>query len=369
MAMSNSQPAEGAVTDVTADAEARNLLLRRMADLAILPPGRLTPHERGLIDTVVAPAISRLDVATRCRLAARIAQLPEGPSELTLALARDEIEVAGPVLRNSQGLQADDLAQIIREAGAAHQLVISERKFLPSSVVDALIEYAEADAICRLLANSDAEISNRAMDILVRRSASEPEFQPLLLARNELNTRLAQLMFWWVSPDARREILTRFSVERRMMHTALDDLLEEGMAAAQSDDVLQVALSLVRPPVTVSKQQIARLIDQANRHQRDEFVAEIVFAGRVRPETAFRVFSDLGGEPLAIFAKAIGMTRAEFSDLMVAMAGFRNADTADKKWIDQVTTIFDLISNDRADFVLHCWDWALSAEAPVAIDL
>lgn len=369
MAMSNSQPAEAAVTNVTTSAEARDLLLRRMADLAILPPGRLTPHERALIDTVIAPAVSRLDVATRRRLAARIAQLPEGPSELTLALAKDEIDVAGPVLRNSQGLQAGDLVQIIRETGPAHQLAISERKSLPNSVVDALIECAGADAICRFLANSEAEISDRAMEILVRRSASEPEFQSLLLARNELNTRLAQLMFWWVSPDARREILTRFSVERRMMHTALDDLLQEGMAAAQTDDVLQVALSLVQPPVTASKQQVARLIDQINRHQRDEFVAEIVFAGRVRPETAFRVFSDLGGEPLAVFAKAIGMTRAEFSDLMVAMAGFRNVDMTNKKWIEQVTTIFDVISNDRADFVLHCWDWALSAEAQVSIDL
>lgn len=367
MAVSNSQVAERAASDVTAGAEARTLLLRRMADLAILPPGRLTPQERGLVDTVVALAISRLDVATRCRLAARIGQLPEGPSELTLALAKDEIDVAGPVLRNNQGLQIDDLVQIIRETGPAHQLAISERKSLPNAVVDALIECAGADAICRLLANSNAEISNRAMDILVRRSASEPEFQTLLLARNELDTRLAQMMFWWAPPEARREILTRFSVERRMMHAALDDLLQEGMAAAQSDDVLQVALSLVQPPMAVSRQQIARLIDQANRHQRDEFVSEIAFAGRVRPETAFRIFSDLGGEPLAVFAKAIGMTRAEFSDLMIAMAGLRHTDLVDKRWAEQVTTIFDLISNDRADFVLHCWDWILSTEAQVAI--
>lgn len=369
VAMSNSQPAEEAVTNVAASAEGRDLLLRRMADLAILPPGRLTPHERDLVDSVIAPAVSRLDVATRRRLAARIAQLPEGPGELTLALAKDEIDVAGLVLRNSQGLQADDLIQIIRETGPAHQSAISQRRSIQSSVVDALIEYAGADAICRLLANAEAEISDRGMEILVRRSVSVPEFQPLLLARKELNSRLAQLMFWWVSPEARREILTRYSVERRMMHAALDGLLHEGVALAKTDDVLQVALSLVQPPVAASRQQVARLIDQANRHQRDEFISEIVFAGRVRPETAFRIFSDLGGEPLAVFAKAIGMTRAEFSDLMVAMAGFRNLDMADRRWIEQVTTIFDVISHDRADFVLHCWDWVLSAEAQVSIDL
>jgi uncharacterized protein (DUF2336 family) len=346
----------------------RDVLLRRLADLAVLPPGRMTPQERGLIDMVMASAVSRFDAPTRRRLAERIAQFPEGPTELTLALARDEIDVAAPVLRNSLGLRSSDIVQIIRDAGADHQFAISERKALPGDVVDALIEYGSSDAICRMLANPAAEISTRAIETLVRRSASEPAFQPLVLARSELTIRLAQLMFWWVSPEARKEILIRYSIERRMMHAALDELLESGLAASDTDEALRVTLSLVRPPAAMSKALLARLLDLAAMRQRDEFTSEFALAGRIRPETAFRILGDLGGEPLAVYAKALGLTRREFAILAAAVARLRTSDQPDGKVIERNTAIFDAISTDRADQVLHCWDWAISAEAQIPSD-
>lgn len=368
MAMSGGPAMRVREEGVSAQSDARELLLRRMCDLAIMPPGKLTSHERGLIDTVVASVVGRLDVASRRRLSERIAQMPEGPSELTLVLARDVIEVAEPVLKNNLALQVSDLAQIVRDFGAEHHLAIAERKALPGMVVDALVDVAAPDAICRMLANSSAELSHRALDILVRRSATEAAYQPLLLARPEMNIQSAQLMFWWVPSSARSDILVRYSVERRMMHNALDDVLEAGLAAHVSDEAMQVAFSLVRPPLTSSRAQVQRLIDQANRHEREGFIAEIVYAGHVRPETAFRIFSDLGGEPIAVFAKAIGMTRAEFADLLGALAGFRGIDFSDSRIAERISTVFDLISNDRAHFVLHCWDWAISAEAQMPME-
>ncbi|MFZ3032591.1 MAG: DUF2336 domain-containing protein [Parvibaculum sp.] len=354
-----------AARDMAFEMNDRELMLRRMSDLAVLPAGKFAPLERGLIDMVVASVLSRLDVTTRRRLAERVAQLPEGPAELLLALARDEIEVAGPVLRNNLNLQTNDLVQIVRDYPGQHQMAIAERKMLPAPVVDALVECADTEAICRMLANSAAEISNRTFEVLVRRSANEPPFQQLLLARSELNMRLAQMMFWWAPPETRREILIRFSVERRALHAALDGLLDVGVLAEKADDALKAILSLVKPPVVATRQQIARLIDQATRHERDAFMAEIAFIGGIRPETAFRIFNDLGGEPMAVFSKAIGMGRNDFSDLMTAVIGFRGVDQADKNWLDQLIATFDVISNDRADLVLHCWDWILSTEAQV----
>lgn len=150
-----------------------------------------------------------------------------------------------------------------------------------------------------------------------------------------------------------------------MLHAALDGLLEVSVLAEQTDDAMKAVLSLVKPPIVATRQQIARLIDQATRHERDAFIAEIAFTGRVRPETAFRIFNDLGGEPMAVFGKAVGMGRNEFSDLMTAVIGFRGVEQADKNWLDRLVTTFDIISNDRADLVLHCWDWILSTEAQV----
>ncbi len=368
MAMTNMQASGGTGGATAPDASAREMLLRRMSDLAVMPPGRLTVQERGLVDSVVATAVSRLDVATRRRLAERVAQLPEGPPELTLALARDEFAVAEVVLRGAGGLQESDLVQIIREADHDKHRAIADRRNIPGAVVDAMIEYADCDALVRMLNNPASEISNRSLDVLVRRSASEPALQEPLMTRSELTMRMAQLMFWWSGPDARREILTRYSVERRQLYAALEEVLEDGLSAAGTDDGLKVALSLVRAPVPATRQQVTRLIDFATRHQREEFIADLSFTGRIRPETAFRIFSDLGGEPLAVFSKAIGMSRTDFGDLMAALATLRGVDPEDNVAFKRISLVFDMISNDRADFVLHCWDWAISAEAQMPDD-
>jgi hypothetical protein len=368
MAASGNHAVSAESFEASPSSSARDLLLRRISDLAVLPLGRMTPQERSLVDTVMASAVARLEVPARRHLAERVAKLPEGPVELTLALARDTIDVAEPVLRDSQGMQASDLVQIVRDAGADHQRAISERKTLPGAVVDALIDYGSAEAICRMLANPAAEMSARAIETLVRRSATEPSFQPLLMARPELTARLAQLMFWWMSPEARKDILMRHSIERRMMHLALDEVLDAGLAASGTDDALRVMLSLLHPPVAMPKPHLARLLDLANRLMREEFTAELALAGRIRPETAFRIVDDLGGEPLAVFGKANGLSRTEFGDLLAAVARLRTSAQWDKSTLERITTIFDAISTDRADQVLHSWDWTISAEAKMPAD-
>ncbi len=355
---------QGVSAEAVPSLHERDLLLRRLADLAVLPPGRVTPQERALVDMVMATAVSRLDVAQRCRIAERVAQLPEGPRELTLALARDTIEVAAPVLAEAANIQGSDLVEIVRVTSMDHRLAVASRKILPPAAIDALIEYGNTDVLRRMLENRSIEISSRSMEVLVRRSASEPELHAPLLERPELNQRLALLMFWWVSSGTLRvEILNRHAVERRMMHIAIADVLEGGLAASGADEALRVALSLVHPPATIAKPQLTRLVNLATLGQREEFVMELAREARLRPETALRIVSDFGGEPLAVLAKALGLSRQEFGDLIVAVAELRSGYVPAKSDIERITAVFDAISTDRADLVLHLWDWSISGEA------
>jgi hypothetical protein len=178
--------------------------------------------------------------------------------------------------------------------------------------------------------------------------------------------RLAQLMFWWVPPAARSEILSRFSVERRMMHEALDDVLDAGLAAAGADEALHVMLSLVRPPVMLDKALLTRLINLAGMNRSDDFIETMADGARIRPETVRRIVGDQSGEPLAVYGKAAGLTRKEFGDLIVAAAEIRVGDMPARGDLERITAVFDAISIDRATHVLHCWDWATSAEAQVS---
>lgn len=350
-----------------ATTEQRNFLLRRLADLAIMPPGLMTGQERGLVASVVASAASRLDADARRVLSERICDLPEGPYELALALAHDELFVAEPILRHSIALEESDLIALIHMGEEPRCAIIAERKTVPALVVDTLVKYASPAVICRLIENSGAVISKKTMDVLVRRSAAEPEFISRLIQREELGIRLAQMMFWWSPSEIRSEILQRFSVERRGMHAALREALEPGIAGAGADDALRMMLSVVRSPRPVAKIEFAQILKAASQKSEAMFLTLLSDEARIRSETILRILQDQGGEPLSILGKAMGLSRREFGEFIVAAIGFRESGLPDSAGVERMIEVFDSMSIDRADLVLHCWDWAVASEAELPL--
>lgn len=334
---------------------AREAALRRLCDLALLPASLTSPQERSILDSVLAGVTSRLDEAARHRLAGRLAAQAEGPRELALALALDKPEIAGPILTESTLLKDGDLVHVAREGTREHRALLATRRDLTSAVADVLIELGETPLLVALLENRTAELSHRAMETLARRSAAEPEFQAPLLARPEMTLRLAQLMFWWVPSSMRLEILARFTVERKNIHQAMEDLL----AGSFDDTPLDIALSIMRRPVPAEKQRLAWLLGGGA----DDLIGGLSVLACIRPETMFRILSDHGGEPLAVYAKATGMNRKEFGDLIVAAVDMRRGGGLPTKAdLERIGKLFDTISTDRADLALHCWDMALATE-------
>lgn len=333
--------------------------LRRLADVAMLPGSLTSPQERSILDSVLAYAVTRLDATMRLRLAERLAPQADAPRELAMVLALDEIEIARPLLSEGLLLKDGDLVQIAREGTDGHRMLIAARQDLSSAVADILIETGDTALIETLLANRTAELSCRAIETLARRSAAEPEFQAPLLARPELTLRLAQLMFWWVPSATRLEILNRFTVERRHIHGAMEDLLDGGLA----DTALDIALSVVRRPAAIDKRRLTHILGNGSASRADDIAGELAAEANIRPETMFRILNDHGGEPLSVFAKAAGMNRKEFGDLIVAAVDMRKGGGLPTKAdLERIGELFDTISTDRADLALHCWDTGLANE-------
>jgi hypothetical protein len=334
---------------------AKEAALRRLTDVALLPASLTSPQERSILDSVLAYAVTRLDETARLRLAERLAPQVEGPRELALALALDTKEIARPILTEGLLLKDGDLVHVAREGRDEHRALLAARRDLPSAVADVLIELGDTALIVSLLENRTAHLSHRAVETLARRSAAEPEFQAPLLARPELTLRLAQLMFWWVPSPMRLEILNRFTVERQNIHEAMEDLL----AGSFADTPLDIALSVVRRPAPIPKPRLARLFGPGV----DDFIGEFAVEANIRPETMFRILSDHGGEPLAVFAKATGLNRKEFGDLIVMAVDMRKGGGLPAKGdLERIGELYDAISTDRADLALHCWDTALANE-------
>src|SRR5260370_23158561 len=108
----------------------RPALLRVLTDLYLQKPTHPPDDERHYTELALR-LINSTDVPARAAAAERLAPYPAAPRAVILRLARDVIDVAGPILRHSPCLTPADLALIMVECGSAHAAIIAMRMRLP----------------------------------------------------------------------------------------------------------------------------------------------------------------------------------------------------------------------------------------------
>lgn len=104
----------------------RPTLLRVLTDLYLQKPVHTLEDERYYTELTLR-LVGSTDTAARAGVAARLAPYPAAPRAVILRLARDVIDVAEPILRQSPGLTPTDLEEIACECGEAHASVIARR--------------------------------------------------------------------------------------------------------------------------------------------------------------------------------------------------------------------------------------------------
>jgi uncharacterized protein (DUF2336 family) len=99
-----------------------------------------------------------------------------------------------------------------------------------------------------------------------------------------------------------------------------------------------------------------------------ETAEEISYLSGLKPMTGAKIFTDAGGEPLAILCKATGLPR---SAVRALWRGLRRPETeasgAVSLGLERVLTAFDTIAVDRAQTMLRYWNWSLSSAMTPAL--
>ena len=128
MELSAAFPGLEDLVDLSGEAkiDMRPTLLRVLTDLYLQRPGHTADDERYYTELALR-LIEAADMPTRAALAARLATYAAAPRPLMLRLARDKIEVAAPVLRQSAALTKADMETIAAELGGLHAELIAAR--------------------------------------------------------------------------------------------------------------------------------------------------------------------------------------------------------------------------------------------------
>lgn len=347
----------------------RSALLRRLADVVCLPSSRVNMLERAMTADLLVDVLRDAGPEERRKVARRVVGLSEIPGSLVRLLLRDEVQVAEELLSAATSLSDADLLDCARMTGLEHRRLIALRKGIGEVVCDVLIEFGEVLVLERLLRNEEARFSSAGIEAVVALTRGDPRLTQLVLKRPELRPAHAYVLFWWADAEARRAILQRFAVSREVLQEATDDIFPMAAAESWRDPVSRKALQFIerrqrnRAAVDRSPYDGLEAAVAAAQHGLTREVAEeISYLAGLKPMTGAKIFTDAGGEALAILCKATGLPKQAVRALWRGLKRDEQDEAGQPApLLERALVAYDTISVDRAQTVLRYWNWSLTS--------
>lgn len=342
-------------------ASSRNQLVENISDMFMSADGRLNEHERALMNDVLLKLVSSVEHDIKKELSHRIAESDDVSPELAKFLANESIDIAEPILQQSNVLKDEELIEVIRNRTEGHRMAIAIRSDVSEEVCEELVDMGEEDVIESLIKNDNARISELTMEYLVAESRSVDRFQEPLLNRADLSNDLACRMYWWVSAALRRKIILEMDVDS----TFLDDALEmatktaiqnHGQNHGKLDGVMKMAQNLAREMALSDELSITFLRQCLRQEKINLFVAGLSEMSGLDIKIIWRAIREKSGESMAIIIKSQEADRQSFASLFLlivhAHSGGKARSTA---LVNSILSLYDDIEVKNARAAVRYW--------------
>jgi len=190
---------------VKGSAEGRERALWHATNLLIA--GRYSENEIWIFGEAIERLAADIEVAARARLSNQLAHTNNAPARVVGKLAFDDsIDVAGPVLRHSERLDAKILVANIRCKSQDHLLAISKRKALENSITDELVTRGNQEVVDSVAKNNGASFSNFGFLHLIKRSDKDSILAECLGLRKDIPRHVFQQLIAKASEEVKRKL-------------------------------------------------------------------------------------------------------------------------------------------------------------------
>jgi uncharacterized protein (DUF2336 family) len=228
---------EVAAAAAVCSAGQRGDMLRRVTDLFIVGAAQYSDEQIALFDGVITRLALEIELSARALLAVRLAPIPNAPPATIRALAFDnEIDVAGPILAQSERLDDLTLVENASAMGQEHLFAISQRRRLSEAVTDVLVERGDRVVAMSAVANCGARFSETSFAKLVRRSDGDDELAERVGVRPEIPPALFARLLLGASQRVRAKLETENPLAKREVGLAVDEATARIRAISESGD-------------------------------------------------------------------------------------------------------------------------------------
>ncbi len=256
---------------------------------------------------VISRLADEIELAARAELSKRLARSNKTPVGLVHKFAWDDaIQVAEPMLSQSDRLDNRILVDIARTKSQAHLLAISKRKSLDPVVTDVLVTRGDNSVVSSVASNEGARLSDFGFLHLVKRAEGDSILAEHLGLRKDIPRRLFQQLIAKASRDVKRRLLNERSRLDPQVEASLTDVTAKLHAkfgpASRGFFAAKRVVSAQHRLQHLSETSIA---DYAASHRVDEATVGLSLLSSLPYEVAERILFDNDREMLLVVTKAL----------------------------------------------------------------
>jgi len=337
---------------LTSGTDSRRIeMLTRITDLFVGGAARYTEEQIGVFDDVMVRLVSTIEAKARAKLAHRLAPIANAPSSVIHMLAfDDDIDVAQPVLKQSNRLEDPALLANANTKSQRHLFAISQRRSLSEAVTDVLVERGDREVVHSVVKNAGARFSDAGYRLLVKRSAGDDDLATIVGMR----TDIPRPHFLVLLEKASTAVRARLAAENPQASTAIESVVAEVVGGIR-DDVRNSSPDFAAAQTAVERQNRIRRIGETEIYQyaRDRKFEETAIALSLLCDTPIdvveRALLDPGAEIVLILAKVAGLSATTTKAILLLRAADRGMSAKD---LDQALASFNRLQPDTARRVL-----------------
>jgi uncharacterized protein (DUF2336 family) len=297
--------------------------LRKVTDLFMSGTGSFSEIQLELFDDVMTRLAEGLEVAARAAFGSRLATTSDAPLKVIRLLAFDEaIEVAGPVLSQSDRVSDELLVENARTMSQDHLLAISRRTQISEMVTDVLVDRGNTTVVSSTASNDGSRFSKRGFSQLVEKSLRDTRLALCLWSRPDVPRQQLMNLFQRVSEDVRTKLEAARPREAQQIRSAI----------AAAADQIQTMVRTGSPAHREARDELQRLHDEGALDERrilqsatardfDRTAVALALLLELPVNLVERSLVQKRFEQLLVFAKAAGFSWETAKALLLLKAG------------------------------------------------
>jgi uncharacterized protein (DUF2336 family) len=326
-------------------------MLSRVTDLFIGDAERYSPDQINVFDEVIAKLAGTIEAKARAKLAIRLAEIASAPVGVIRMLAfDDDIEVARPVLSNSEQLDEHDLLANANSKSQAHLAAISERRSLSEAITDVLVTRGDHQVVHSVVRNTGARFSDAGFRMLVKRSSSDDALAVQVGARRDLPRK----HFLELLDQASAAVRKRLAAENPAARAALEGVLTEVVGGIQSEtrklssDYVNASAEVdaIRRAGNLGEAEVYRFA-RAGRFEQTAVALSLL--GEVELDTVERALHDRNHDMALVVAKAAGLSTTGAKAIVLLKTAERGISA---QGLDQALRAFEKLQLSTARRVI-----------------